>query len=179
MRNIFVGLLLISLDFNLTFDQLIIGLIPDFVGYFILHKGLLELTALEESIQLERCKPIATKMIYFTAILYGLDFFGITPSLGVVERVLGLISLFVYLWILYQIIQGILVIQEKYRTDMNGERLLTLWKIIVVLDVIVIVLNMFPYLAIFIAFFNIAVTIYLLVLINQTAHIYDCLNQSP
>ena len=40
MSKIFIGLLLVFLDFNLTFDTVTIGLLPDFIGYFILIGGL-------------------------------------------------------------------------------------------------------------------------------------------
>ena len=40
MSKIFVGLLLVFLDINFTFNTTTIGLLPDFIGYFILIGGL-------------------------------------------------------------------------------------------------------------------------------------------
>lgn len=179
MRNIFVGLLFIFLDFNLTIDQVIIGLIPDFIGYYILRKGLIELSFLGESVRFEKIKPMATFMIYFTSILYIFDLLGFTQSLGIAQRLIGLISLSIYFWILYQIILGIMDMQEKYLLDLNGKRLLKLWKIMALLNVISFILIQF-YFIISIAFLNFVATICFLIVLNQTRSIYYTLdNQAP
>ena len=57
MRNIFVGLLFIFLDFNLDFGTTRVGLIPDFIGYIMVFQGLKELIFLSE--HFAKAKPFA------------------------------------------------------------------------------------------------------------------------
>lgn len=43
MSNIFIGALFVFLNFTININGIKIGLIPDFIGYIIMVKGLAEL----------------------------------------------------------------------------------------------------------------------------------------
>ena len=76
MRNIFIGFILIFLDFNLTINNSQIGLIPDFIGYIIMINGLTEMA--DDSRLFLKSKPYAAGMAVYTGILYFADMFGIS-----------------------------------------------------------------------------------------------------
>lgn len=80
MQKIFTGLLLVSFDFNLTLGSCVIGLIPDFLGYIFIRKGVQELR--EESLCFARLDPWTLGMAVYSGILYLLDLFGIGLRLG-------------------------------------------------------------------------------------------------
>ena len=71
MSKIFVGLLLVFLDINFTFNTTTIGLLPDFIGYFILIGGLAEMAAVNS--HFGKARPFAIAMAIYTLILYILD----------------------------------------------------------------------------------------------------------
>ena len=77
MSKIFVGLLLVFLDINFTFNTTTIGLLPDFIGYFILIGGLAEMAAVNS--HFGKARPFAIAMAIYTLILYILDLIGHLP----------------------------------------------------------------------------------------------------
>ena len=45
MKSLFIGLIFIFIDFNLTLNEtMVINLIPDFVGFILMYQGLTQLT---------------------------------------------------------------------------------------------------------------------------------------
>lgn len=81
MRNIFIGLMLVFIDFNLNIGSSQIGLIPDFAGYIVLAAGLREMAG--ESNMFAKAGPFASGMAVYTGIIYLMDLFGVSASLGV------------------------------------------------------------------------------------------------
>ena len=90
MSKIFVGLLLVFLDINFTFNTTTIGLLPDFIGYFILIGGLAEMAAVNS--HFGKARPFAIAMAIYTLILYILDLIGLSAALGYAATILGLLS---------------------------------------------------------------------------------------
>ena len=80
MSKIFVGLLLVFLDINFTFNTTTIGLLPDFIGYFILIGGLAEMAAVNS--HFGKARPFAIAMAIYTLILYILDLIGLSAALA-------------------------------------------------------------------------------------------------
>ena len=68
MRNIFSGFILIFLDFNLNLGNSTIGLIPDFIGYFVMIGGLDQMVG--ESTIFTKVRPFVVGMAVYTGILY-------------------------------------------------------------------------------------------------------------
>lgn len=71
MSKIFVGLLLVFLDINFTFNTTTIGLLPDFIGYFILIGGLAEMAAVNS--HFGKARPFAIAMAIYDSIYSGSD----------------------------------------------------------------------------------------------------------
>ena len=105
MQKIFTGLLLVSFDFNLTLGSCVIGLIPDFLGYIFIRKGVQELR--EESLCFARLDPWTLGMAVYSGILYLLDLFGIGLRPGFFSYLMGAASLAASLYISYFIVRGV------------------------------------------------------------------------
>ena len=80
MSNIFIGALFVFLNFTININGIKIGLIPDFIGYIIMVKGLAELE--NESPYFLKAKGFAKGMAVYTAILYAMDLFGLSYNFG-------------------------------------------------------------------------------------------------
>ncbi len=134
MNNLFYGMLFVFLDFTLNLGNCVIGLIPDFVGYILMLKGLREIES--ESGLFARAKPWATGMAVYTGILYAMDLLGISARLRFAAWLLGLLSTAVSLVISYWIVTGVRDMETARRWDLQGDKLKILWVALAVVNVI-------------------------------------------
>lgn len=170
MSNLFYGFLLVFLNFNLTFDSIVINLLPDFLGYYLIMKGLKELTS--ESDHFMKVIPFAQGMMVYSTIRYILDVVGISSRLGWINVGLSIIVTIFLLYIVYEIIQGILELERKMMTNLNGATLLLEWKIIAVLDIINYLVMFLPLISVLFIFVVAVITILFLVRFHSTKQNY-------
>lgn len=170
MKNIWIGFLLIFLDFTLNLGSSKIGLIPDFIGYLMMARGLSELS--EESSLFEVVRPFATGMAVYTGVLYAMDLFGISASLGYFSALLGIVSTAVSLYISYEIVMGVRAMEDKYGTDLNGESLYSAWKLQAVFSLITFLSLLLPVLALIFIMAAFFAAVYFLVMFSRTKNRY-------
>ncbi|NLL00695.1 MAG: hypothetical protein GX271_08565 [Clostridiales bacterium] len=172
MRNILIGFILIFLDFNLKLGNSTIGLIPDFIGYIVMIRGLEEM--IEESTLFMKIKPVVVGMAVYSGVLYFFDLVGISTSLGVLIYVLALTSTAISLSISYNIVMGVIDMEGKYNILLNGDSLKFTWTIMLVLNIICFVLSLIPPTAIGIICIiaTLVVSICFLVAFNNSKNLY-------
>jgi hypothetical protein len=139
MRNLFWGFFFIYLNFNLNVNQYSLNVLPDFVGYIFLIKGIDLLNG--ESTFFEKARPFSVGMAVYTGILWVGALLGVTAGGGLVTKLLSLLATVVGLYISWILIQGVAKIEEVRAVDLNKERLLSLWKVLVAVEVIMNVLQ--------------------------------------
>lgn len=144
MKNIFTGFIFIFLDINFNFNLFKIDVLPDFVGYILMIKGLTEMS--EQSPLFIKVKPYAIGMAVYTAILYCMDLLSVSfePWL----YLLVLVSTVISLSISFGIITGVKEIEEKFGTDLNGISLKSTWTFFAVFNIASLVFLWVPVLAI-------------------------------
>jgi hypothetical protein len=128
MGSLFWGLFFILLDFNVTFNTCVLGLLPDFVGFLLILRGLKELQ--QYSAEFVKIQPVVILMAVSKFITYLLDLTGVTAQNQTVMAVVGLVFLLFYLYIEYEIICGIRDMERVLEMDCNARPLLSLWKVI-------------------------------------------------
>ncbi|MDD4113759.1 MAG: hypothetical protein PHC56_12135 [Herbinix sp.] len=170
MGNVFIGFILVFLDFNLDIGSSRIGLIPDFIGYIYILKGLEELDG--ESTFFMKVKPFVTGMAVYSGILYIMDLFGISVSLGLFTYVLAFVSIAISLYISYNIVMGVIDMEGKYNTTLNGERLKSTWTLLAVFNILTIVSLLTPLLTIIGIILSFIATIIFLVDFNNSKKLY-------
>lgn len=172
LRNIFIGLLWVFLDFNLDLGTIRIGLIPDFVGYIFIIKGLEEMAS--QSTFFSKTKPFATGMLVFTSILYALDLFGLAlvynPMMGLV---LGLVSTAISLYITYNIVMGVSDMEKMQERNLNGFQLYNMWKVLAILNIVMYILLFIPALGLMAFIALLIVNIMFLVAFNKSKNLYE------
>ncbi len=169
MKNIFIGFVFLFLDFNLKLGNSKIGLIPDFVGYMIMLNGLAEMA--RESKFFIKVKPYATGMTVYSTLIYIMDFFGASVSLGLLPYFLAFTSTIISLYISYNIVMGVLDMEEQYNTHLAGPTLKTRWQYLAIFSVSSFILQISP-LAIICIIISIIVTIYFLVAFNKSKNLF-------
>lgn len=176
MKKMFIGFLFIFLDFNLNLNALTIGLIPDFIGYIFLIQGLNEMS--DYGIRFSKARPFSVFMTIYSGILYALDLFGVSLSLGYFTTALGIISIIISLYISYQIVCGIREIEAVRAVYLNGKQLLTTWKILAIFQVVTYLALLVPALAIACLIVSFIFAIIFLVAFNTSKNLFETMPSS-
>lgn len=142
MNKLFLGLLFVLLDFNINFGQCSIGLVPDWLGFWFLHQGLMELS--EEWDGFRNGRIAAIGLLVYSAVLYIMDLFALSAQTDVVVWILSLVYTVVFLFLLRQIAKGICYMEDTHRWDLEGGKLESLWMALAVIDILGVALSLVP-----------------------------------
>ncbi len=142
MNKLFWGLFFLYLDFNLNLGEMTLGLLPDFVGYFLLVQGFEELAG--ESPWFSRGKPFALGMTVYSAVLYVMNLMAARVSDSVVIWLMTLAVVAVQLYIGYCLVKGIMDMEQRRDWSLEGQQLWGLWMAMAVVSVMGTLLMIVP-----------------------------------
>lgn len=142
MNRLFWGLLFCLLDFDVTVGTAVFGLLPDFVGYFLLMKGMTALAG--ENVYFDRGRHWAFGLAIVSAILYGADLMDPDAMTKVGLWALGLGELIVMLVLVRKMISGIVRMEQNHGWVLDSQRLKAVWLILAVMLPLCHVLNWLP-----------------------------------
>lgn len=171
MRNIFIGMILVFLNFNIDLGSSRIGLIPTFLGYVYMVKGLAELE--EFSDRFSKVMPYTKVMIAYSVIIYLVELSGLWLVIArPISLLLGLVSTIVSLVISHGIIMGIKDIEAARVQNLNSERLYFTWKLLAVFSLIVYPFSIIPALQILSIAIGFIIAVYYLSIFNKTKNLF-------
>lgn len=170
MRNLFIGMIFVFLDFNLTFNSCVIGLIPDFIGYFFIMKGLQDLEG--TSMHFNMVESLTKGMMVYTAITYAMDFLTLSARLGILAMVLGLFSMAGRLYVSYHVVLGVCDLEKESGYRMDSDVLLSRWKIMAILNVCSILFLMIPFVNLIFILVNFIFGVLYLAAFNKASNAY-------
>ena len=136
MHNFFIGMLLVFLNFSINLgaeEQYIINLIPDFLGYIFILKGINEM--MKESAVFDRALKPAKTLVAFGIIAF------IANAAGVADRHENISSIGVFIMLVFEIklwfriIEGIEDVERNRNIFLNSPELRRVWKILAVIIV--------------------------------------------
>jgi len=172
--SMFIGFLMVFLDFNIELGSGVIGLLPDFVGFIFIVKGLDELKG--ESPKFTVIRPYAVAMAAYCGLVYILDLIGLSRDMGFAATAIGILATLLSLYITYTIILGIEDIEGARGAELGGDQLMALWKPMAVIHVLsFIVPFVFPFLGAVCIIAAVVLTIAFLVYFRRTQKAYDAL----
>lgn len=131
MNRLFWGLLFCLLDYELTVGTAVIGLLPDFLGYFLIMKGMEELAV--ENRFFDRGRHIAFGLLIVSVILYAADLMNPGYMMKVWLWALELIGLVIMLVLIRMIVTGILWMEHDRSLKLRGDLLKSMWTILIVI----------------------------------------------
>lgn len=134
MYKILVGLVFISVNYYMNFDGLRVGILPDFIGYFLIGLALKEFE--DEATHFKAARGSVRVMMIVSIVMYILEIIEIIHG-GIIVKVLGgmfgvtymaieLVYLVMYAYITYLITLGMQEIE--YDDEMDDDGLMTAWK---------------------------------------------------
>lgn len=169
MRAIFVGFLFIFFNLNINAGDSVIGLIPNFVGYILLVRGIKELENENERF-IKLNVPVKCMLVY-TILTYIFDLFAL--DIGVLAFILGIISVAVSLYITWNIVVAIEEMEVSQHRNLNGEKLYYYWKISAITSIVAYVLAaILPTFGIAILLASFVLYVIFLVQFNKTKKLY-------
>lgn len=175
MKKLFYAYLFIFININFTINNTAqLCITPTFVGYIILLLALRELES--ESEEFSRLRPFAMGMAVYTGICWLLDLFGVgNTSTGgtVIILILSLISTVISLYILHCVIEGISDMEYNYGVDLGGDKLRSVFKVMVVAEIVAFVLLIIPALSVVAMLVGVVATIVLLVRLHAASKGYE------
>ena len=184
MKKFAIGFLLIFLDFNLNFNQFSLNVLPDFVGYYLLLKGMAEMEG--ENPRFAAPRPFAMGMVIYTAILWVGAILGV-PG-GGLGTVLGIIALALHFYIAWVLIHALRELENCHSADLYGATLLKRWKILLGLNAAVQLLRVLASVATIRVVMTLATVLVLASLIwsflfvlgwNRAAGLWEALQAEP
>lgn len=164
MNSFFIGMIFIFLNFNLTLNGHIIGLLPGFIGYFFVLKGIKSFNG--EVPAFEKVEQLCSIMIGVHVVFYVLDLLAV--SLGFVAVILNLASLSVALYVSFNITEGVLYLESSRNIMLEGRNLREKWKIFCIFICASTMLVYVPFINIIALIANAVFVILFLVQFNKT-----------
>lgn len=125
MKELFLGMLFVFLDVNVGIQDHILDVLPDFVGYLIMQRGLFNLS--DESRYFEKARPVAMGMTVYSVVLYVMDIMATTIHDRFVSFCLGLAAMVCSLLIGFWIVSGVRDMERSRNWNLEGEKLHSLW----------------------------------------------------
>ena len=101
MKNIFMGLFFVTLDINVPIGSGALGLLPDFVGYWLLWKAMSG-----RGNTMGKGAFVAQKLMLFSAVVYALDLLSLTGRFVIAGTIIGCISDMAVCFMQYLTIKG-------------------------------------------------------------------------
>ena len=170
MQSIFYGMLLSFFDLNFSIGDSKIGLIPDFLGYILMLKGVRELAI--ESDHFTKVKSYIKLMVVYTLYLYTMGLLGISGQINEIFNIMLAITFaIISLYITYNIVMGIADIEERYKYNLKSEMLYSLWKAHAIFTILTYIAAFIPVL-VFIIIIGFIVNIYFIVQFHNSKNLY-------
>ncbi len=171
MKKIFIGMLLVFLNFDINIGSIKIGLIPSFLGYIYMFNGLSEIKYLSDKFL--KTMPYVKVMAIYSVILYAMDLLSISHLIPQpISFILGLASTVLSFFISYSIIMGIKDIEILKMQDLNSDKLYSTWKLLVIFTSMTFLSYVFPALALIFIMISFIIVIYYLYIFNITKNLF-------
>ena len=172
MNKLFWGLLLVYLDIHITFaDTVVIGLLPDFVGYMLIMQGCDSL--LEQGPHFFRGKAVAFAMVIYSVIDYVMDLLNLSGAYSLFQILWGLAGLVGALAVSWQLFRGVQALEKTCGKDLQGEKLHGFWLVMAVFDVLAWLCAWIPVVNTVAALAMLAVSICFIVLFYQAKKLWE------
>lgn len=169
------GTVFAVLNINMKIGPSTVDVLPNFVGYFLLMKGMTELS--EESQAFAKGRHWAFGMMIFSAILFVLDLMDLNVHATLQVWALSLVAMVLTLIVLYQLVTGVAQMEQRHGWQLESAKLRTMWMIQAVLTPIIYLLMWIPLVGAICTMASGVVSLVFLVALYGTKMRYDNYNR--
>lgn len=173
MNRLFWGAIFAFLNIDLNFGDMTVGLLPGFIGWYVIWKGLTELR--DQSVHFEKVRTAAVMLIAYSAVIYVLALLPFPVDFGWVSVLLRVLASALSLYVMYGMIRGIQDLEVRCGTKLNGASMLQIWKFDVVLELcdLVVTLLSVPAAALILTIAVVVLKILLLIRLCKARNAYQ------
>ena len=164
MENFFIGFLFMFLNFNITVSNHVIGLLPLFVGYIFIGRGIKEFEGKVPAF--DKIKNFSKIMIAVGVVIYVMDFLAI--NIGAVYFLVSVVVLAANVYASFNITEGILYLEETKDINIFGKDVRRMWKFMIIANCASTVTVFIPVLNIIATIAVLVITILFLIAMNKT-----------
>lgn len=171
MKKIFVGFIFVLLNFTIDIGVVKIGLIPNFVGYFLILKGIGDLR--ENAQYFTWTHPTSAFFTVYSLVIYILDLTGVLVKNTILSTISGVMSTIAAVLMMYLIVNGMCRLEKEKRVFLDAEYLKKIWMVICLIDVTLYISLLAPSLIVIFMFASLVATIVFLVTFYQSMGKYE------
>lgn len=142
MNLLFWGLLFCLLDWKVAIGSMLVEILPDFIGYFLMMKGLESLR--EESAHFEKARHWSFGMVVWGVTAWATDLLGVNGMDPMGDWAMVLIEEIVGLIIVWMVVAGIRDLERRTHIQLGGDTLKTVWFIVAVISGLYHLLSWMP-----------------------------------
>lgn len=132
MAKLFWGFFFIYVNFNLSVNAHTLNVLPPFVGYILLYKGLVELDA--ESGLFAKVRPFTVGMAVYTGILWCGSLLAVQSG-GWIGTVLNVAADVVPYYVSWAVIQGVKDMEMSRGTNLNSASMQRAWWVLLIVGI--------------------------------------------
>ncbi len=132
MNQLFIGVLFILFDFNLSLGNFTVGFLPDFIGYLLALIGLRELAT--GNPPLKKCQVLASIFFFYSIFSYISSFFGLFSNIFI-AYLSGALDVILRLFFIYLLVQGFKQLETDYKIEFFTDTLHKYWALITAFQV--------------------------------------------
>ena len=134
VQLIFLGLIFVMLDFSVALGSLHIGLLPDFVGYYLIQRGARRMTP--NCIRFADLRPAAKTFCIYSAVRYALELAGLLAGKRGMAMLLGAVELTGMLYTCWQLKSAVTALEEQKGLDLGAPQLSAAWTALLALSLL-------------------------------------------
>ena len=172
MADIFWGFFLVFINFNLSFNAHTLNILPPFLGYLLLARGMESLAA--ESGLFSDIRPFALGMAVYTAVLWAGDLLGVVPR-GMIATLLGLAALAAGWYVSWAVVSAIQDLEERRQAELNGTGLRQAWAAMLITGALTYLSILLPFLTLLFLLASLAAVIAFLAALWKSKERFEAL----
>ena len=130
MIKIFIGAIFALLDFTITNGVMRVGVLPDFLGCFLIYLGFKDVMNAypKTGLRLSPARTTSLVLTVYSVILYVMALTGIGSGIAWLETVLSLIYYLALFYVLYLFLQSLYEIEGQVSGDLKLEKFKRWWR---------------------------------------------------
>ena len=166
MDKLFLGLVLVLLDLNISFGTVSLDLIPDFLGHFWVAQACIQLLSFDKLFH--KVQLVEKLLTVYSGIVFLLHLFGADAQLGIWRLLLDGVQIIGCLIAVYWLICGLKQIEQTHSWDLSAASLQMMWPIIACLHSIALVLSWIPVISLLVSLAAIVASVCFLAILYKS-----------
>lgn len=167
MKKIVLGLVFVLFNFNITIDNVVINLIPTFIGYYFIMNACIRLADETSNELYIETRKYALLLFVVSLFIFVLDLLGLGAISPVFSLAVGILNLVLFLIFLHRLTQSISQTTQFNLSESWIQQLKSLYMWIAILNVLGYVLLITPVIALIVIIIALVFNVRYILMLNS------------